>query len=84
MNPKTEAAWIRAFFVHPWWARRGIGSRIQAAFCEAAHAAGFRRLELMATEPGESLYRAFGFEVVERVQTILPGGIRIPFVHMAH
>ncbi|MDQ2798574.1 MAG: GNAT family N-acetyltransferase [Armatimonadota bacterium] len=73
---------IRAFFVHPDWARQGIASRIMSACFEAAQASGFQRLELMATLPGESLYRAFGFEAAERVDTTLPDGVSIPFVRM--
>ena len=61
LDPATEAARIRAFFVHPDWARRGIASQIIDACVEAARDAGFQRLELMATLPGEPLYRAFGF-----------------------
>jgi GNAT superfamily N-acetyltransferase len=82
LDPRTEAARIRAFFVHPDWARRGIGSGIMRACMDAARAAGFRRLELMATLPGEPLYRRFGFAVEERVETVLPDGVRVPFVRM--
>ena len=35
LDPASDAAKIRAFFVHPAWARRGVGSRILEA-CEAA------------------------------------------------
>ena len=82
LDPATEAAKIRAFFVHPRWARRGIASMIMAACRAAAAQAGFQRLELMATLPGEPLYRAFGFEARERVETTLPDGVRVPFVRM--
>ena len=82
LDPATEAAKIRAFFIHPDWARQGVGSQIMAACMEAARAAGFQRLELMATLPGEPLYRALGFEVTERVTVVLPDGVSIPFVRM--
>ena len=82
LDPRMEAARIRAFFVHPAWARRGIGSAIMRACRDAAADAGFRRLELMATLPGEPLYRAFGFQAVERVRTTLPDGVPIDFVRM--
>lgn len=82
LDPATEAAKIRAFFVHPHWARRGVASMIMEACRAAAARAGFQRLELMATLPGEPLYRAFGFEVRERVETTLPDGVRVPFVRM--
>ena len=82
LDPDAEAARIRAFFVHPEWARRGIASQIMDACVEAARAAGFQRLELMATLPGEPLYRAFGFMTLEQVDTLLPDGVSIPFVRM--
>ena len=82
LDPATEAAKIRAFFVHPAWARRGIASQIITACVKAARAQGFQRLELMATLPGQPLYRAFGFVVTERVEAALPDGVSIPFVHM--
>ena len=83
LDPSTEAARIRAFFVHPAWARRGIGSAIMDACVSAAREAGFQRLELMATLPGVPLYRRFGFEVAEAVETLLPDGVSVPFVRMA-
>ncbi|AHG88520.1 GCN5-related N-acetyltransferase [Gemmatirosa kalamazoonensis] len=82
LDPATEPARIRAFFVHPRWARRGLARAIYAACAEAAWAAGFRAFELMATLPGEPFYRALGFEVVERVTTPLPGGVDVPFARM--
>lgn len=82
LDPASEPARIRAFFVHPLWARQGIASQIMDACLQAARASGFRSLELMATLPGERLYRAFGFEVRERVDTLLPDGVSIPFVRM--
>lgn len=82
LDPATEAARIRAFFVHPAWARRGVGSAILEACVAAARGAGFRRLELMATLPGVPLYRAFGFREAEPVRTVLPDGVAVEFVRM--
>lgn len=83
LDPATDAARIRAFFVHPEWARRGIGSAILRACARGAGAAGFRRLELLGTLPGERLYRAFGFEVSEYVDFTLPDGVVVRWVRMA-
>ncbi len=83
LDPATEAAKIRAFFVHPSFARRGLGRQLYAACAGAARAAGFRRLELMATLPGEPLYLALGFAEVERIKATLPGGVVVPLVRMA-
>src|SRR6476659_8173665 len=52
LDPSSEAARIRAFFVHPHWARRGLARRLYAACVDAAWTAGFRRFELMSTRPG--------------------------------
>ena len=52
LNPDQDAAKIRAFFVHPDWARRGVGSRILEVCEAAAAAAGFRHLEMGATLTG--------------------------------
>ena len=83
LDPATEAARIRAFFVHPQWARRGVGSAILRACGRAAGAAGFRRLELLGTLPGERLYRAFGFAVIAYEEHTLPDGVVIRWVRMA-
>jgi GNAT superfamily N-acetyltransferase len=83
VDPATEPARIRAFFVDPDWARRGIGTRLLDACVGAARGAGFRRLELAATLPGEPLYRAFGFEPLERIEAPLPDGLGLPIVRMA-
>jgi GNAT superfamily N-acetyltransferase len=72
LNPATDAARIRAFFVHPNWARKGIGSLLMRACEDAAREAGFRSMELMATLTGELLYARFGFVVVEETDVVLP------------
>jgi predicted N-acetyltransferase YhbS len=82
LDPATEAARIRAFFVHPGWARRGIGSALMRTCEAAARAAGFTRLELMATLPGEPLYAALGFVMVEQVDVEMPGGHVLPLRRM--
>jgi GNAT superfamily N-acetyltransferase len=74
LNPATEAARIRAFFVHPRWARRGVGRQLLVICEEAARAAGFKRLELVATLPGEPLYSALGYCVLGRMELATPDG----------
>jgi N-acetylglutamate synthase-like GNAT family acetyltransferase len=82
LDPACDAARIRAFFVHPDFARRGIGREILKA-CEAALvAAGYRKAELSATLAGEPLYAAFGFQVVERYEFTMAGGLGLPVVLM--
>ena len=71
LDPETEPAKIRAFFVHPNAARKGIGRAILEA-CEAeARAAGFRSAEMMATLPGIPLYEACGYHRLDRVDVPL-------------
>jgi GNAT superfamily N-acetyltransferase len=82
LDPSTEAARIRAFFVHPAFARRGLGAAILRSCMDAARAAGFRRLELAATLPGVPLYQAFGFEARERLEAPLPNGVLLPIIRM--
>lgn len=74
LDPATDAAKIRAFFVAPSMARRGYGSALMRYCTEAAAAAGFRRMELVATMPGVPLYLAHGFAVAERFDLMLTGG----------
>jgi N-acetylglutamate synthase-like GNAT family acetyltransferase len=82
LDPNRDAARIRAFFVHPDWARRGIGRRILQA-CEAAiAAAGFRTVELVATLAGEPLYASFAYQATERFEIPLDGSLRLPVVRM--
>ena len=77
-----SAAKIRAFFVAPGHARKGIGGLLLHACAEAARAAGFRRLELMATLPGVPFYARLGFREVAPVVDTLPDGTRLRFVRM--
>lgn len=82
LKPASDAARIRAFFVHPQFARRGLGRQLYAECERAARAAGFRRMELMATLPGVPLYSALGFEPVERTSVRLPVDVDVPLVRM--
>ena len=82
LDPATEPARIRAFFVDPSMARRGLGRRLMDACVTASRSAGFGSLELVATLPGEPLYLASGFAVLERFDLDLPGGVRVPVSRM--
>ncbi len=82
LDPTTDAARIRAFFVAPEFARQGIGGQLMQECARAAYDAGFRRLELMATLPGVPLYAAFGFLAVEGVLETLPNGVDVRFMRM--
>ena len=81
-DPATEPAMIRAFFVHPDFARRGIGRRIMT-WCETeARNAGFVTTEIVATLAGEPLYATFQYVVVESFSIALANGAHLPVVRM--
>jgi GNAT superfamily N-acetyltransferase len=82
LDPAHDAARIRAFFVHPDWARRGIGRQIMRACESAIGGARFRSIELVATLAGEPLYAAFDYRPVERYNIPLAGGLLLPAVRM--
>jgi GNAT superfamily N-acetyltransferase len=69
LDPKNDAARVRAMYTHPAFARRGVGRMILDAGERAAAAEGFARVELAATAGGEPLYRACGYAPVSRFQS---------------
>lgn len=82
LDPQKDAAKIRAFFVHPNWVRRGIGTMLLDACEKAAIAAGFRRFEMGATLSGVPLYRAHGYVALENLEVPLANGESLPIVRM--
>jgi GNAT superfamily N-acetyltransferase len=82
LDPKTDAAKIRAIFVHPQWARQGLGTLI-LKFCEeAAQRAGFSTLEMGSTLTGVPLYTLKGYVPRENVAVPLPNGETLPIIYM--
>jgi len=81
LDPATEPARVRAMYTHPRHARKGVGRLIMALCEDAARAAGFQAVELMATLSGEPLYRACGYEPVESVLDDR-GGAAVPLIRM--
>lgn len=82
LDPATEPARIRAFFVHPAFARQGIGRAIMEECEREIAAAGFRSIEIAATRTGEMLYRNFGYAVADRSEIDLSGGLLLPICRM--
>lgn len=82
LDPAKDAAKIRAFFVHPAWARRGIGTIVLDACEAAAQAAGFRRLEMGATLTGIPFYKEKGYVEMETLAVPLSNGEALPIVRM--
>ena len=83
LDPQHDAAKIRAFFIHPAWARQGIGSRILEACEMAASAAGFTSYEMGATLTGAKLFGVKGYVAVEKIEIPLKGGLSLPVIRMA-
>ena len=82
LDPQREPARIRAFFVDPAWARRGLARRLFERCRAEAEAAGFHELELVATLPGQPLYLALGFTAREHFTLPLSGGLTLDGVRM--
>ena len=83
LNPRCDAAKIRAFFVHPDGARRGIGTAILEACENAARAAGFKHCEMGATLTGVPFYRKKGYAQLEHLAVPLGDGETLPIIRMA-
>ena len=82
LDPLRDAAKIRAFFIHPDWARRGVGSMILQACENAASSAGFTRYEMGATLTGAKLFGAKGYVAVKPISIPLVNGESLPVIHM--
>jgi GNAT superfamily N-acetyltransferase len=82
LDPLRDAAKIRAFFIHPAWARRGIGGMILEACEVAAAAAGFTRYEMGATLTGAKLFGVKGYVALRRIEIPLVNGETLPVLHM--
>lgn len=82
LDPATDAAKIRAFFVHPGWARKGIGRAILSACENEAKEAGFRSAEMMSTLPGVPLYTACGYQGDERLGVPVGEGVEVECIRM--
>jgi GNAT superfamily N-acetyltransferase len=83
LDPKRDAAKIRAFFIHPAWARQGIGSRILEACEIAASVAGFASYEMGATLTGAKFFGVKGYVPVEKIEVPLKGELSLPVIRMA-
>ena len=81
LDPVRDSARVRAMYTSPHHARKGVGRLVLSLCEEAARSEGFKKVELMATMAGEPLYRACGYEVIERL-TDDCGGVPVPLLRM--
>lgn len=83
LDPEVDAARIRAFFIHPDFARRGLGTLLLERCEREAIAYGFRKFELMATLPGVRLYARRGYSGTAHVDWPMDNGVSIRFLPMS-
>jgi len=82
LDPKTDPARVRAFFVHPDWTEHRLGTRMLKRCEDAARAAGFTRVELGSTRPGEPFYAKNGYLAMEWVTQTAPDGRSLALLRM--
>ena len=82
LDPLKDAAKIRAFFIHPKFARQGLGSMLLKHCEREAHLNGFTQLEMMATLPGVKLYTTLAYKAVSDKVVMLPNNVPLRFVRM--
>ena len=82
LDPHSEPARIRAFFIHPAHARKGVARAILSRCETEAQAQGFRALELMATLPGIAFYESCGFGKIGNYDLELADDVKLELVPM--
>jgi GNAT superfamily N-acetyltransferase len=82
LDPSTQPARVRAFYIHPRWSRKGVGSLLLKSCEDAAAAAGFSRIEMAATLPGVPFYLARGYQKGEEISIDTPDGPSLPVLRM--
>lgn len=82
LDPKTDAARVRAMYTHPDHTRKGVGRIILDACEAAARAERFSRVEMAATMGGVPLYRACGYHDIEPFEAVTSTGYRVPLIRM--
>jgi len=82
LDPLIDAARIRAYFVHPDFARQGIARQLLQVSEAAARASGFWKAELVATWTGVPVYESAGYTGVEPIEVTLPDGVSLTGLRM--
>jgi GNAT superfamily N-acetyltransferase len=82
LDPKVDAARVRAMYTHPDHTRKGVGRLVLDACENAARAEGFDRVEMAATMGGVPLYRACGYHDIEPFEAVTSSGYRVPLMRM--
>ncbi len=82
LTPKADAAKIRAFFIHPDYARRGLGNQIIEHCEQEAIKRGFQSTELMSTLSGVNFYKKHGYKGDKTIIHTMNDGNTIEFLPM--
>jgi len=82
LDPQKDAAKIRAFFIHPDFARQGLGSMLLEHCEHEARKAEFTAVELMSTMPGVPFYTSRGFIGKDYYSLELPNGLMVRLLPM--
>jgi GNAT superfamily N-acetyltransferase len=82
LDPAVDRARVRAIFVHPDYARQGLGTMVLRCVEDAARAAGFTRYAMGSTMTGVALYTLKGYVPGELVQVPLANGETLPILMM--
>jgi GNAT superfamily N-acetyltransferase len=82
LEPAGDVAVMRASYVDPDWARRGLGTLLARTTEAAARLSGFTRFEAMCTPASEAMRLRLGYRLVERAELPLVGGVSITMAHM--
>jgi hypothetical protein len=82
LDPKTEAARVRAMYTHPDFTRAASAGWCWRCARRRGARRGFARVELAATMAGLPLYRACGYAEIEAFESDTPSGVKVPLVRM--
>ncbi len=82
LDPAKDAAKIRTFFIHPKFARQGLGNTLLKHCEQEAFKNKFTQFEMMATITGMNLYKTLDYKEVSNTSIMLPNRVSLPFVHM--
>jgi hypothetical protein len=81
-QPQRATAKVRAMYVHPYLARRGVGRQLLGVIERGIIEAGYEEARLEATVGGVLLYSRCGYTPVGETYALLPNGARFRFVCM--
>ena len=83
-GPTVECgtAAMRASYVDPRYARRGIATLLARTTETAATLSGFRRFETMCTPPSAAMRSALGYRLVRHERAPLPHGLTLTLAVM--